>query len=219
MNNARQQIFNRLKAAQPAPLENGSAELARHFHPNDFSREEKLTHFQSALESNHAQVFPIERQQLTATLEQLCAERGWQHAAIGTGGQWHQDFYQGLATILITEYQQTIEQWKDDLFTTIDVGLTDARAGIADTGALVLWPDNHQPRTLSLVPPCHVAVIRQSTLFNSFSELMIAQQWHQQMPTNVVLVSGPSKTADIQQTLAYGAHGPRELIVIVVVDE
>nr|WP_289509270.1 LUD domain-containing protein [Pseudoalteromonas ruthenica] len=36
------------------------------------------------------------------------------------------------------------------------------------------------------------------------------------MPTNVVFISGPSKTADIQQTLAYGAHGPKELIVLII---
>jgi L-lactate dehydrogenase complex protein LldG len=38
------------------------------------------------------------------------------------------------------------------------------------------------------------------------------------MPTNLLLVSGPSKTADIQQTLAYGAHGPKELVVVLVDD-
>ncbi|QMV16221.1 LutC/YkgG family protein [Vibrio spartinae] len=219
MNHARQQIFDRLKAAQPEPLENDSAALARNFAHHHFSADEKLAHFSTALTANHAQVLPIERQQLIHTLHQLCQDHGWRHAAIGTNSLWHHDFRQGLENVQITEYQQTIEQWKDDLFTTVDVGLTDTRAGIADSGALVLWPDIHQPRTLSLVPPCHVAVIRQSTLFNNLTELMIEQQWHQQMPTNIVLIAGPSKTADIQQTLAYGAHGPRELIVIVLVDE
>jgi L-lactate dehydrogenase complex protein LldG len=38
--------------------------------------------------------------------------------------------------------------------------------------------------------------------------------WSNGMPTNALLISGPSKTADIQQTLAYGAHGPRELVVL-----
>ena len=42
------------------------------------------------------------------------------------------------------------------------------------------------------------------------------QPRHGALPTNALLVSGPSKTADIQQTLAYGAHGPRELIVLIV---
>jgi L-lactate dehydrogenase complex protein LldG len=45
---------------------------------------------------------------------------------------------------------------------------------------------------------------------------MLAQRWHERMPTNALLISGPSKTADIEQTLAYGVHGPKELIVLVI---
>jgi L-lactate dehydrogenase complex protein LldG len=43
---------------------------------------------------------------------------------------------------------------------------------------------------------------------------MTSERWAEAMPTNALVISGPSKTADIQQTLAYGAHGPRELIVL-----
>ena len=48
---------------------------------------------------------------------------------------------------------------------------------------------------------------------------MHAERWSDGLPTNVILVSSPSKTADIQQTLAYGAHGPKQLIVLLVEDE
>ena len=44
---------------------------------------------------------------------------------------------------------------------------------------------------------------------------MIKQRWAEAMPTNALLISGPSKSADIEQTLAYGVHGPKELIVLV----
>jgi len=47
---------------------------------------------------------------------------------------------------------------------------------------------------------------------------MHAQRWSDGMPTNALLVSGPSKTADIQVTLAYGAHGPKELVVLLLVN-
>jgi len=40
--------------------------------------------------------------------------------------------------------------------------------------------------------------------------------WASQMPTNALLISGPSKSADIEQTLAYGVHGPKELVVIII---
>lgn len=45
------------------------------------------------------------------------------------------------------------------------------------------------------------------------------QDWAHHMPTNALLISGPSKTADIQQTLAYGAHGPSELVVLLLTDQ
>ena len=54
-------------------------------------------------------------------------------------------------------------------------------------------------------------------MYNTFHHAMSGEKMADGMPTNVVLVSGPSKTADIQLTLAYGAHGPRDLVVLALV--
>jgi L-lactate dehydrogenase complex protein LldG len=86
---------------------------------------------------------------------------------------------------------------------------------VADTGAVVLWPTPHEPRLMSLVPPVHVAVLDADTIYNSMSEMMAAQNWADGMPTNALLISGPSKTADIEFTLVFGVHGPKELVVII----
>lgn len=77
-------------------------------------------------------------------------------------------------------------------------------------------PAVDEPRSLSLVPPCHIVLVHENTLYNDLASIMAEQGWQNTMPTNLVLVSGPSKTADIQQTLAYGAHGPRQLFVILI---
>lgn len=108
--------------------------------------------------------------------------------------------------------------WKPTLFDAIDASVTLAVAAIADTGSLVLIPGPHEPRSLSLVPPIHVALVRVSTLFASLAAAMQALAPQSDMPTNFLLVTGPSKTADIQQTLAYGAHGPKELIIVLIDD-
>jgi L-lactate dehydrogenase complex protein LldG len=88
--------------------------------------------------------------------------------------------------------------------------------GIAETGAIILWPDKKEPRLMSLVPPIHIAVLDADKIFNTFGEAMQEQRWPEKMPTNAVLISGPSKTADIELILAFGVHGPKELIVLIL---
>lgn len=152
------------------------------------------------------------------------------------------DALQGLQ---VRVFEQVLEVWKQELFDTVDASVTSAWAGIADTGTLVLIPGPHEPRTLSLVPPVHVAVLMASQLYASLPAAMLALEHEstqgrsqvdsspsgglpqrggsggsisRDMPTNLVLVTGPSKTSDIQQTLAFGAHGPKELVIVLVND-
>lgn len=219
MTTSRNQILDRLKMAKVSPQE----AKERAFNPwgseGEKTTEQKMTRFCQALSASHAEIKSIHSEQLSQTLHQLSSEKGWKKAVIGTQGKWHQAFQQGLNDIDVKAFSQEIENWKTELFTDIDVGITHVLAGIADTGTLVLWPTPQEPRTLSLVPPCHVAVIHASTLHHHFLEVMAVQNWADNMPTNALLISGPSKTADIQQTLAYGAHGPSELIVVILEDQ
>ncbi len=113
----------------------------------------------------------------------------------------------------LTAYEGEVETFKKDLF-EIHAGITTTRGAIADTGALILWPTVEEPRLISLVPPIHIAVLDAENIYSSFAEAMARQQWSKGMPTNALLVSGPSKTADIEFTLVYGVHGPEELVVI-----
>jgi len=117
----------------------------------------------------------------------------------------------------LISYENDIEQLKDTVF-NVDAGITSAAGAIAETGALILWPSEKEPRLMSIVPPIHIAVLKADTIFNTLSEVMQKENWPAKMPTNIVLVSGPSKTADIEMTLAFGVHGPRELIVLIVED-
>ncbi|WP_290877662.1 lactate utilization protein [Aquabacterium sp.] len=120
---------------------------------------------------------------------------------------------------VLRAFDAPIESFKAELFNDIDAGFTRVRSAIAETGSLILWPDAHEPRTLSLVPPIHIALLDPHFLHATLYEAMQAEGWAAGLPTNALLVSGPSKTSDIQQTLAYGAHGPRQLVLILVVPE
>jgi L-lactate dehydrogenase complex protein LldG len=92
-------------------------------------------------------------------------------------------------------------------------GLTGADAALAETGTLVLTSGPDRARITSLLPPLHIVFLHRSKLV---SDLFA---WQQQrpanFPANLVFVSGPSKTADIEQALVVGVHGPRRLAVII----
>jgi L-lactate dehydrogenase complex protein LldG len=122
------------------------------------------------------------------------------------------------ASVTPLAFDQPIEAWKNALFDSVDAGFTVARSGIAATGTLILEPDHGTPRTVSLAPPLHVALVYASTLHADMYSAVKAEGWQHGMPSNLVLASGPSKTSDIQQTLAYGAHGPRWMWVVIVMD-
>ena len=114
-------------------------------------------------------------------------------------------------------YDQPIEGWKQELFYGIDAAFTSTHGGIAETGTLIVMPSADEPRLMSLVPPVHIAVLNSRQLYTTFAEAVQEQGWVQaEMPTNALLISGPSKSADIEQTLAYGVHGPKELVVIIM---
>jgi L-lactate dehydrogenase complex protein LldG len=144
--------------------------------------------------------------------------RGLQHIAIGAASPLQPGLDAALAGLAVRRYTDTIEAWKHELFEQIQAGVTACAAGIADTGTLVLRPGPGEPRTLSLVPPLHIAVLRASTLQASLPAAMAVLQPQADMPTNLLLVTGPSKTADIQQVLAFGAHGPKELVIVLIND-
>jgi L-lactate dehydrogenase complex protein LldG len=112
-------------------------------------------------------------------------------------------------------YRQEIEDFKDEMF-QIGAGITSTSGAIAETGAIIVWPTEQEPRLMSLVPPIHIAVLDADRIYNTFCEAIQNQNWPAKMPTNVLLISGPSKTADIELVLAFGVHGPKELVVIIL---
>lgn len=116
----------------------------------------------------------------------------------------------------LVPYDRPVEQMRERLFNELDAGFTTTRGGIAETGGLIVWPSPEEPRLMSLVPPVHLALLDTGAIYDTFWEAMRSQGWAATMPANALLISGPSKTADIEQTLAYGVHGPKRLVVVAV---
>lgn len=95
-------------------------------------------------------------------------------------------------------------------------GITGAMAGLADTGSLALTSSASRPRLASLLPPIHIAVLRTSKLFPSMASFFAANPEITRDASNLVFVTGPSRTADIELTLQRGVHGPKFVHVVLV---
>jgi hypothetical protein len=102
-----------------------------------------------------------------------------------------------------------------DLATAV-VGVTGAHAGLAETGSLVLASGPGRSRLASLLPPIHVALLDRRLIVQSLPDLVALRPELMTAGANVVCITGPSRTADIEHTLTRGVHGPREVHVIVV---
>lgn len=98
----------------------------------------------------------------------------------------------------------------------VDVGITGAHAALAESGSIVLVHGEGRPRMASLAPEVHVALLDLSRMERTLAH------WAQENPdlaaetTNLVLVTGPSRTGDIEQQLNLGVHGPRHVHIVMM---
>lgn len=224
---ARAAILARLRGAAPGVAATAAPALDARIDTHYDTRRPSAAHdphtlaqaMQAALTASHAEVWCATGDAWPAQLAARLAEAGVRRLLLDPARAESAALARALPdAIAPVPFDRPIDAWKSELFDTIDAGFTVARSGIAATGTVVLAPDPGTPRTVSLVPPLHVALVHARTLHADLHAAVRAERWHAGMPTNLVLVSGPSKTSDIQQTLAYGAHGPRRLWVVIVTD-
>ena len=103
-----------------------------------------------------------------------------------------------------------------ELCATRGVGISSADYALADTGTLVMLSSHEEARMISLLPPCHIAVVPRERILSSLDELFTILPLPAQRSSSMVLITGPSRTADIEQFLVRGVHGPGEIHVVIV---
>lgn len=208
---ARQRILARLRAAPLQSIAAPSLPTARPAPPATM-----LDQFQRAIEAFHAEVIDGRQRGWQSVLADVCAAK--RIATLMLPPADLADLCAWPDGPRLTRFDRPIETLKSELFDATDAGLTIADGAIADTGTLIHADPRRTPRTLSLVPPIHICLLDARRLYPSLQAALADTRWCEAMPSNLIFISGPSKTADIQQTMAYGAHGPRELIVLLTED-
>ncbi|MEH6576586.1 MAG: lactate utilization protein [Amphritea sp.] len=99
--------------------------------------------------------------------------------------------------------------------------LTSSFAGIAETGTLMLHSQPESPTTLNFLPDNHLVILKRSTIVGVYEEAWkkLRNHFDGKMPRTVNMITGPSRSADIEQKLQMGAHGPKTLVIFLIKDD
>ena len=162
--------------------------------------------FSQELETVGGHAYRVEQNELSSRLIGFLKECDINAAMI-----W--DSISGLDESALSEAGVRVERSVDP---TLKAGITGALSAIAETGTLVIPSGKGQPLSASLLAEFHIAIIHSSQIVWSLDEAL--QNKEVRNASAVALVTGPSRTADIEMTLTIGVHGPKELHVFVVDD-
>ena len=96
------------------------------------------------------------------------------------------------------------------------VGITSVSYALAETGTMVMLSSTSEARIISLLPPVHVAIFPVASILTGLDELLTLLPQPAEQTSSMVLITGPSRTADIEQILVRGVHGPGEIHAVIV---
>ena len=219
---ARENILAKLRKANAYPMAAPQTdEYYQEMSPTWENDVERLKHWAKTMRAVKTEIYWVRENDWEETLVQVAQQKGINNMLLSeknVHGQRAQTAVEA-AKIQARHFDKPIDDWKDEFFADIQAGFTGSLCGIAHTGTLMLVSSTEEPRSQSLVPPVHFCLFDTRKMYDTFYAAMVGEKLADDMPTNVILVSGPSKTADIQLTLAYGAHGPRDLVVLAVLPE
>jgi L-lactate dehydrogenase complex protein LldG len=208
---------------------------------SDLSKKNILARLQNALQNKTAKPFPTIQTSKdifeNQTIEHLDICFAEQFAAVG-GQFFYCENSQELAAQLMQLFN--LKQWKkiacwepflqdflhqlafnfnNDAATllTTDVALTSCRALVARTGSIIIDSWQSKGRGISIVPPAHIVVARVGQIVANLSDILPqAALQNNQLPSVWSIITGASRTADIEKTLVMGAHGPKEIYVFLL---
>lgn len=215
MNSQREQVLGRIRAAlgrsdvDSEGLEAARARIRQHARQIEPAFTEPLAQrFRDKLVSAYATVVSVDSLSAAASeIERYLVDSDAGRQLLVSGD----DLIQQIEWPASIEWQQRNATGEDR------ASVTSALCGIAETGTLMLVSGEQNPTSLNFLPDYHIVVLRSDQLVPRMEDAWDKlRTTFAQMPRTVNFISGPSKTADVEQTVEYGAHGPRGLHVVLV---
>jgi L-lactate dehydrogenase complex protein LldG len=136
---------------------------------------------------------------------------------------WDTEELAGLYKTLQQKGFKYTKSTRNDLQAKCDIGITLADYAISESGTIVLYNNKIQNRNCSLIVPIHIAILQKEKIVKSIFDIIstISKDYSSldsinELSNCITLITGPSRTADIELILTLGVHGPKELYVLVV---
>lgn len=217
MSNARETILSRVRESigmnchipDSAPHFNGAIKL-------EFDGD-LYQNFKVNQENNKAVVIETERENLTQTLNTILQENESKDVLYNPDIDMDCAQLEGCNFI---PYTQVVDTFREKLF-QIDTSIVQARCGVADLGIIVLTSNPNAPRLSSLVTnTCIYLLDKRNIVQHIYAGIEFAKKYERErsgtdiLPSNIVIVAGPSRTADIELQTVFGVHGPRKTYVV-----
>ncbi len=124
-----------------------------------------------------------------------------------------------ITTIARTDLQEDRIRLREDIISS-GIGITGADYAVAETGSVVILPRKGLSRLVSVVPPVHIALVRKQDILRSLDDVFLLRRldYHlgNDMGSYLNFITGPSRTADIEQTIVIGVHGPKEVHMLLL---
>ena len=217
------------RAGTTAPPSNGApyAETDSSIPPQtpNIDREQLISRFADEVKKVHGVVTRVSgKDELSALLGALVEEKGirkivrWDTPALSTLDPALTSAGAKVIPINLNEDEASRSELRNALIDA-DMGLTEVDYAVADIGSLVLRASGPQSRLASVLPPIHVAIVASDRIVASLAHLLPLLNSSEQLPSAVALVTGPSRTADIETIRTVGIHGPVELHVVILDEE
>ncbi|MBY0598494.1 LutC/YkgG family protein [Bacillus bingmayongensis] len=195
----------------------------RHF-PKEIDHECLVEQFISNLNALNTEVSHIYRSEIENALQYVVQKFDIQSAVYWDDERLHQLQIGKYLTGNLVSHRvwQSKEDERDlrDYAARVDMGITYAEMGLAETGTVVLWNGGGRGRLVSVLPPVYVAILSENTIYRRLTEGVAAvhEQVSNGLPACINFITGPSRTGDIEMELAFGVHGPGKVHVILLKD-
>lgn len=187
-----------------------------HFDTMIYDRENLLSVYTQYQKANMAHLIITTKDSLVNSINEIIKECDIKELLCAKNIANMQDsFMQSLETQTLL-YDTSIDSMRDKLF-SIEASILHAQVGVANLGIVGLGTNECNPRLASLVvKTCVILLHKDSIVPNLFSAFKILKTSGQDsnLPTNIVFLAGPSRTADIELQTVFGVHGPQNVYVV-----